>query len=201
MSEGSTKKPPQPNPEGPSHVKMQTYIALRNMGEALKPALAAQAAAQGLALGQEELERSGTYISFNSLWKGAPRPEVTIGPVDRVGFSDINTTEGDMVDIGLELFSDGSPFAFDADLDLGNEQPNLYHLILMPEVQPFLVHSRRMTPGLRDQASFHDKVREYLADVAEGTEPAPYYLTDVDCESVVAAFTEAQPVLEHQILY
>jgi hypothetical protein len=91
----------------------------------------------------------------------APVFPVRIAEIEQIRLQDMHALETGIVEVGLFLYGDGSPYVFEEDLAAGVDF-NLYGLVVSPESPPF------------------------LAPTSGAVEGRPSYrLDDPDCEQIV----------------
>lgn len=167
------------------------YQDLKNKILELDKILHEKAAAVGLKY--ESKEGSGFAVIEDRM----PPLDVQIGPIDKVRVKDLSTDANGTSSVLLEVFSDGSPFVFDADMDAGFDKGE-YSLVMLPEYPPFLApeplfYDKFTGRNVTKDSDIHpvEAVQDYMRAILDGSLPETYKLTDVDCANLRRALDAA----------
>lgn len=92
-----------------------------------------------------------------------------------------NVGEGPFVIIGVSLYSDKSPYAFEADIEQYGDETSFYNIVATAEFPPFIVHARAI-----DKRNYY--IYNYLEDMRK-TGEKPRFLDDQACATVLEGIT------------
>ncbi|HSX44053.1 MAG TPA: hypothetical protein VLE69_02030 [Candidatus Saccharimonadales bacterium] len=167
--------------DAPAQVRLSRVIAQRAME--LGTVIAERKQAK---TGVEEIK------NYAGIAANSPLFPVSIGEIDAIQVELLHTEPEKKVSIiGLKLFSDKSPFVYEADIDLPKVD-NSYDLVCLPEHPPFFIHDIRVHETVDP-----DSVRAYLREVQEGKQPAPPILDEAQAEQIINIIND--PVLSDHL--
>ncbi len=109
----------------------------------------------------------------------SPRVPFSCGEVDSIQL-DMMMGESDLSTVGVHLFSDGSPYAFEEDLDAPSlDKANLYDIVaLREEALPYFASSRYSAFDSPYSTAYLDLVRR-------GNVPHPHRLDESACQQLM----------------
>lgn len=139
-------------------------------------------------LREDFLEKSkGLEHLFTPWFLEQPIP-CEFGEVDKIAFSALTTQDESFFRINCSLFSDGSPFVFDDDLERSDPEDVMnYTILLTAEFPPFMVFNSEFD----DIRSITGDVRAYLDYLGEHNR-SPRFLDEDAQTNIMNALKQAE---------
>lgn len=132
------------------------------------------------------------------------------GDIDEVEIKDLRSGSDGVTSIGVQLFSDSSPFVREEDLaaaDLAHMHVVDYDAVCFSEYPPFLIYDgyskEQLRPEIKDRYSA-DWIRAYLEAARAGKIPEPLYIDEsfaTQLANAVSGVTKEDVTFEDDIQY